>query len=240
MIRQFNKTKKDSESESKKDSEKESKKESESESGSDSESDSESEYKYPDSDSDEVIERDNEARGPGPREKKSLLIFCVSPQSMETYKGINLTNKILKQFNIDVDRENVYCKTETGYFKWDLKLYKPEMTKVALIDKKAIIPIKQEDLPVFGIVLNEGCPCVGTDSELFKSILYILRYKLELLGYYLDPMPIVKDGPGTEEQLEITKLRWISVERETTVQGANDEDIPFKIFRKVEEYRKVK
>ena len=86
---------------------------------------------------------------------------------------------------------------------------------------------------MFGIVLNEGCPCVGTDDELFESIFYILQAKLELLGYYLDPMPIVKDGPGTEEQLAITKLRWISVVRETTVQGANDEDITFKIFKKV-------
>ena len=214
MIRQFNKTKKDSESESKK--------ESESESGSDSESDSESEYKYPDSDSDEVIERDNEARGPGPREKKSLLIFCVSPQSLETYKGITLSEKILKRFNVGIDRENVYFKTETGYFKWNLQ------------DGRKI-PMKQTDLPVFGIVLNEGCPCVGTDSELFNSILYILQFKLELLGYYLDPVPIVKNGPGTEEQLHCSRLPWIHVGGKTTVQGENNDTITFQIYRKVAE-----
>ena len=198
--------------------------ESGSESGSELGSDSESEYKYmsdSDSDSDSDEGKDPEEIGPGPLEKKSLLIFCVSPQSMAGYKGITLSNKILKQYNIGVDRENVYFKTETDYFKWNLE------------DGKKI-PIKQKDLPMFGIVLNEGCPCVGTGDELFQTILYILRFKLELLGYYLDPMPIVKDGPGTEEQLYCSRLPWIYTQGETTV-GWYNEDITFQIFQKVAE-----
>jgi hypothetical protein len=210
MIRQFQTTKKEPESKS----ESESKKESESESESESEK-----YKYPDSDEDP---EDPDERGPGPLEKKSLLIFCVSPQSMETYKGITLSEKILKRYNIGIDRENVYFKTETGYFKWNQQ------------DGRKI-PMFQTDLPVFGIVLNEGCPCVGTDSELFNSILYILQFKLELLGYYLDPVPIVKNGPGTEEQLHCSRLPWIHVGGKTTVQGENNDTITFQIYRKVAE-----
>ena len=215
MIRQFHVTKQ--ESESKPESESESELESE------SESESESEYKYSDSDSDSDEDpEDPDERGPGPLEKKSLLIFCVSPQSMETYKGITLSEKILKRFNVGIDRENVYFKTETGYFKWNQQ------------DGRKI-PMKQTDLPVFGIVLNEGCPCVGTDSEPFNSIKYILRYKLELLGYYLDPMPIVKDGPGTEEQLYCSRLIWIQAGEKTTVQWKNNDNITFQIYRKVKE-----
>lgn len=182
-------------------------------------SESGSEYEYI-SDSDEG--KDPEEIGPGPLEKKSLLIFCVSPQSMAEYKGITLSNKILKQYNIGIDRENVYFKTETDYFKWNQQ------------DGKKI-PIKQKDLPVFGIVLNEGCPCVGTGDELFHTILYILRFKLELTGYYIDPMPIVKNGPGSDEQRHLSRLRWINTEGETTVTGANNEDITFQIFQKVPE-----
>ncbi len=188
------------------------------ESGSESGSES---YEYTsDSDSDEG--KDREEIGPGPLEKKSLLVFCVSPQSMEKYKGITLSNKILKQYNIGIDRENVNFKTETDYFKWNQQ------------DGKKI-PIKQKDLPVFGIVLNEGCPCVGTGDELFHTILYILRFKLELTGYYIDPMPIVKNGPGSDEQRHLSRLRWINTEGETTVKGANNEDITFQIFQKVAE-----
>ena len=184
----------------------------------DSSDDSSDEWYEYSSDSDEESDEESLDRK-APIEKKSILIFCATSQSLRSYKAIKIVEELLENVRVKVDKNNVYFKSEgPEYFKWD---YQDSSSKT----------LKFSELPNIGIVLSGFCPCYGPKEEPFPTILLALKSKLELLGFYIDPMPIPKDGPCSKEQQELSNLTWL---QESGIKKADNKGFQeFKIFRKI-------
>ena len=176
------------------------------------------EYSSDDSSDDSSDEESLDKKAP--LEKKSILIFCATSESLISYKAIRIVKELLEDVRVEVDKNNVYFKSEgPEYFKWD---YQDSSSKT--------LPFSE--LPEIGIVLSEFCPCYGPDVEPFPTILLALKYKLELLGFYIDPMPVPKGGPCSKEQLEVSNLTWLQesgIKKILETDGSQE----FKIFRKI-------
>ena len=104
------------------------------------------------------------------------------------------------------------------------------------MDTEGAEPVSYDSLPKFDIVLNEYCPCIGIDEEPFPTILKILKEKLTLFGYYMEPIPIPSvgdEGPCVRELEHIQNLRWM-YQREGTYEAdaGGSTFYTFNLFRK--------